>query len=430
MAVRYWLGAAIAVPEVYTISIAGTWAASETVYLELNGKRLTLTVGSTATIDQIGADLADMINGESANGDETRSALGTAVGEWALVTAAYDSSADNLTLTGQSDGRPIGTLTVGETSSSGTFTVDNSGDPTTAGTGPHHFDDVDNWSGDTVPVDSDTIVFDHQASAALKYALTPASLTPASLKVTNGFRYSIGLPAVNSTNASLLFDEFLATYLTIDGATAATIDGSGASHIKIDFGNTASAITVENTGTSPQTQVPAVLVKANHSSSTLTVVAGSVGLNFEQGVSGQVSTIYMGGASAVPRLQVGDSVTIATVYQSSGEVRNRSTPTTIQVAGGTYYHFGSGITTINLDHATLVLMSTGGCTTINSDGGIIDATQSPSARTFTNTNIYAGTQIKDPRGSLTFTNGLDLYCKPTQVTLDLPPRKTYTISAI
>jgi hypothetical protein len=84
------------------------------------------------------------------------------------------------------------------------------------------------------------------------------------------------------------------------------------------------------------------------------------------------------------------------------------------VFGGTFYPKTSGST----------------YATVTQSGGTIDATgEGRSPRTFTNYYLYAGA-LKDPSGTITFTNGLRIYPKLSSVLLDLPPVKKYTLGVV
>ncbi len=84
------------------------------------------------------------------------------VDTWTLNTAT-------ITATGAS-GIPI-TITGSEASASGTITINT----TQAATGPHHWDNGDNWSTGAVPASSDE-VYVESANSIIKYGL-PTSLT-------------------------------------------------------------------------------------------------------------------------------------------------------------------------------------------------------------------------------------------------------------
>ena len=434
MATRTWLGAAVAIPEVYTISITLTWATGDTLTVTINGKDLTLTVGAAATIDDIGAAMVAMINGDSAVGTETRSALGSAVGEFAKLTASYDSTNDDLLITGQSSGRPIALtsapLTVSSTTAGdGLAAVDGSA-ASTSGTGPNDLDNADNWSDDTAPVNADDVVFDHQAAASCLHNISKTSLTIANLTVTSGFKYSIGLDAINKHSTSLPYDEHLTTYLSLAAATVMDIDGSGAGIIKIHCGNTDTTATVKGSGTRTNASVPPILLNINNSGADLNVLGGDVGLCFEATTTGEVATFTCAGSNS-SKLTIGPSVTIATGTVASGAVDCQSSITTVYVDGGTFtLKQAATITSLYVNGGTFIDISTGTLTSVFATGGMYDRSNDNRAKTITNFTVYARCTIKDPTGSLTVTYGFDIYPALQDVKLDFPKRKTYTLSAI
>ena len=427
MATKYWLGTAAAIPEVKAYVFAGTWAADDTAWIQINGERLTLTAGTIVTVTQMALDMADMITGAAANQDEARSSLGNTIGEFALLTVT--TSAGQVILTGPADGRPIGDVTTGETTTGdGTFAAVG-GAPDVAGTGPHHFDNVDNWSSGSVPEDGDVMVFDYRAAGDCLYALTPTSLDAAAITI-QGFRYNIGLPAVNTDTPNYPFDEHQSQYLVVTTTTAVLIDSPSAGRIKLDTGSTASAINVLATGASSETGVPPVLIKANHASSTLTVSGGSVGLCYEDGVTGQVSSLTLSGNMS-PKVSVGPGVTIGTLAVSAGTCITRSAPTVVTSYAGVTELWGGATTTLNVSGGTVYFCNPAATThtTVWHAGGTIDCTKDGRARTCTNFYAYRGA-LKDPSGTITFSTGLCLYCKPSEYSLDLPPVRKYTIGSI
>jgi hypothetical protein len=339
------------------------------------------------------------------------------------LTATTDTVNAYTILTGKSDGTPIGTVSYG-TDGSGTFSVP-AGEQTTAQS-PHDFDNADNWSGGTVPSASDLLVFDHQAVASLKYGLDQSS-NAHDITVTSGFRHGIGLPAVNTDDTQYPYDEFRDRFLAVNGGTV-LIEGQAAKALRINTGSSASGITVLSSGQVEETNVPPIEVRANHSSSTVAVAGGTVGINFD-GTSGQVSSITIGG-TAQPNVVIGNSMTVATVAQSSGVTVNYSACTTLTVSGGTFEQIAGAVNELNVEGGIVYQTGTGTITTLYHTGGVFDCTKNSTARTITNANVYRGATIKDPLGSITWTNGIDMYCKPTEVTLDFPARRTSEMSAI
>ena len=428
MTTRYWLGAAAPVTDVQYFVFAGTWADTETAYIEINGKRLTMTLTATMTLAQMAQAMYNMLTGGAAVNGEVRNCLGTSVGEFATLSLSYSASAYWIRLEGKANGRPIGTVTVGETAASGTFVSGGGTDRT--GTGPNHWDNVDNWDADTVPEAANDIVFDHRASAGPQFNISLA-YAPASITVTQGYKHEIGLPAVNTLNASTPFDEPNGQYLTFTSCANVRVDAPSAKNIKLDFGSAASTIVVDATGQSYETNVAPLLIKGNHASNSLTVNDGRVGVCVEPTTAGNLGTLVIGGQGS-PVLEAGDTVTLGAVTIDSGSAKLRTAFTTLTQNGGTVEHVGGNIggTTLNVNGGTFFPKTVGTYATVTQSKGTIDCTRDARAsKTFTNFYMYGG-GVKDPSGTIVFTNGIRLYTKLSNVLLDLPAIKKYTIGAV
>jgi len=428
MTTRYWLGAAAPVTDVQYFVFAGTWADTETAYIEINGKRLTMTLTATMTLAQMAQAMYAMLTGGAAVNGEVRNCLGTSVGEFAILSVSYSASAYWIRLEGKANGRPIGTVTVGETAASGTFVSGGGTDRT--GTGPNHWDNVDNWDADTVPVAADDIVFDHRASAGPQFSISLA-YAPASITVAPGYKHEIGLPAVNTLNASTPFDEPNGQYLAFTSCADVRVDSPSAKNIKLDFGSAASTIVVDATGQSYETNVAPLLIKGNHASNSLTVNDGRVGVCVEPKTAGNLGTLVIGGQGS-PVVETGDTVTLGTVTVDSGSAKLRTAFTTLTQNGGTVEQVGGNIggTTLNVNGGTFFPKTVGTYATVNQSKGTIDCTRDARAsKTFTNFYMYGG-GLKDPSGTITLTNGFRLYAKLSDVILDLPAIKKYTIGAV
>jgi hypothetical protein len=236
---------------------------------------------------------------------------------------------------------------------------------------------------------------------------------------------------VNSDDKSYPYAEHQDVYLQYDGATTVSIDASAAQMIKIDAGTKQTAFVVTNSGSTTESGTPAVLLKGSHASNTLSVSSGSVGYCQEATVAGTLTTVSVGGGQN-PSLEIGTGVTVTTITQSSGTIVNRAaaTATTLTITGGTFDHRGGTITTANIAANFLFSAAATVTTAYVTSGGVVDATKDPRGKTFTNYHMYGGSSLKDPSGSITFSNGIKLYCKPTDSALDLPARHTYTLGAI
>ena len=153
-----------------------------------------------------------------------------------------------------------------------------------------------------------------------------------------------------------------------------------------------------------------------------------MGLEYEQEAAGEVASITVAGNQS-PTVVVGSGVTVATATISAGSATIRATPTTMTVHAGQVEYLGGNVTILEVNGGTLYLGSAGTHATVTQAGGTIDCTKDGQSRTFTNFYMYGGS-LKDPSGTITFTNGIRLYTKLSAVNLELPPVRKYTIGAV
>ena len=430
MATKYWVGGAVPIPEVWTLSVSGSWAQDDTITITVNNKSLTLTLSDNGrlTTSNIATDLAAMINGNSANGSETRSALGSDVGEFALWSA--EASSSDVVITGPDDGRPLGTVT---TSSSSADTGDTSISETTTGEGPYTWDTAANWNGAAVPGGGDDVVFDARASNGVRYNLNQDTVTPDNIYIRDTFQYGIGLPAINTDNASLPFGEYLTQYLTLDGVGAGSglvhIDNPLGSSVKMDLGDTATTVVVYGTGVSVDDQAPACDLKINNASAELHVLGGDVGLCTQEGSTGEVSQITVGRGSGA-KLTIGGGATAPTLDVAGGSLSSRGDHTTLSISGGQLHQRDGQITTLNLNGGNAKIYSADTISTINMTRGTLDFSVDSRDKTITTINMYSKGTIIDPNGVVTFSNGINVYGRIQDITLDFPARRNWSVSSI
>jgi hypothetical protein len=434
------LGRAIAIPEKWTITVANTWATNDTCTLTINGKDLVLTVGATVTTTAIATAIKEMVNGDTITGDATRNETGDNVGEFARITATVNSSV--VTLTADDDGVPFDLTVTESTAGDGTATESN----TQNATGPNFWDNADNWSGDTVPVDGDTVVFD-SGDVSLLYALS-TGIEPAALIITPGYTGHIGLPLVNEDEPSLPYDEYRDTYLILenDAGTAACAisledgEGAGSGRIKLDLADCATAtVNVRFTGQRAEEGVPALLIKNTASSAILNLQRGDVGVAFFDGEAGHLATVRVGfleDQAGDSSLVCGDGVDLAdaaiTITGGTVSLDSATGSGTIDVYGGELEVRSAAHASIDLDGGTLFYRSTGTLTTLAVGGGAVaDFRKDVRARTVTNCTLFEGGSILDPYKTVTWTNGIDVTrAALAEVTVDLGPHLTLTPSAI
>lgn len=443
MATVRWIGNAQGVKQVTTIAVTGTWATNDTATLTINGKNVTVTVGTDVSTSNIADILARAVNGSDDTpnllNDESRNVNGQEVPEFTEVVAS--NSAATLTLTSATAGVPF-TVTASE-NTAGTGAL---GSPTeaTAATGPNFVDNAANYDTGTVPVTSDTLIFD-SGSVDVKYALGHFRTNSIALTVykTTDYTGKIGLPAINANGYVEYRDRFLKLYTggnavefqkgqgsaSLVGATYLDCLSQSIGFLSVDpdalpNGSTASLILYGGTFT------------------TLNIQAGNV----ELGDSG-----YANGPTVNTRMIVGKTNGLTTdltlkawdldltdceqLIQSSGIVYWRDnlaytgggTPTWDHY-GGTAYFYGSA-RVVNVHSGTLY---PSGDSASMSDaylfGGELNGNEAqiPVSGTI---DIYMsdGSALRDSRDAFA---GADVYlvgCNLADVTIVLPQNKKLTI---
>jgi hypothetical protein len=425
-----WRGDAAAVAQVNTLGIGST-NTTDVLMMTIGSKTLSVVAGSTNTTTVANTVVTAW------------NALTQAQApEFAEITAAL-GAAGYLTLTADTAGKPF-TCTVSETGNSIFNTV-----VTTPSAGPNDVSTITNWQvsgipATTLPITGDTVIFENGSVSALYGLNTFASNTLAALHINQSYTGYIGLPRTNGSGTSA-YNEYRPQYLQV-GATIWDVglgEGSGSGRIKLDCSNAAYSGTVYNAGSQAESYVPAVLLLGTHISNALTVLKGTVGVEYFSGeqsinaVASAINTTKIGYVSSV----IGD----ANVWIGSGVVLN-SGGSTIVKAGG-QLTFGSnalsftqydGTTTIQ--GAALITAATVGGTLIDQSSGTIgtltmlakgvyDHSKSMVAKTLSAFIMNAGAVYKDPYGVVTLTAGIKLNdCKPADVTLDIAADHTLAIS--
>ena len=415
MAVYEFRGDAPAIAQVDTIEVTDSWATSDTLTVTINGKALVLTVGSTSTTTQIASDLADMINGAAANGDESRSALGTSFGEWREVTATVNSS--TVTVTADTAGKPFTLTGSVSTAGDGDITVTNE---VTANSGPNavvaaNFRDVSSGANGT-PGNGDSIHF-RDSDVDLLYGLDALSNTLTAVYCWGSYTGKIGLPNKNTDNAGYPYDEYRPRRLTVAITTLEIGMGPGSQSQRLwfDFENVQNTTIVYQTGNAETAGTDAVQLHGTHASNAYTVKSGSVGL---AAFSGDATTIaaltveggqvraYEGAAAATTIRVDGGTLSIksniTTLYLTKGTVNTAGSNTigTAHQTGGKLTHNSTGtITTLNQDGGTSITYGT--LTTVNLDSGTCTT---KGAGTIGTGNVTGGQLIHQSSGAVTTLN--------------------------
>jgi hypothetical protein len=441
MATRRWTGTALAKKQVTTIAVTGTWATGDTATITINGNDLVVTIGAAAAIADVAAAIVAAINAADATtglvGTESRNVGGQEIAEFTEVTAS--GAASPITLTGNTAGKPFTAAVSASTAGDG----DLGAPSTTAATGPNHADNADNWTGNALPVDGDTVVFD-EGGVSVLYGLDQSSVTPAAITITQGYTGFIGLPETNEDNPSEPYREYRETYLKYGADADATNIvvkigegvGSGSGRIKLNTNDSQTTGTVFNSGQKAKPDVPAIVWKGTHASNVLNVYKGDIGIAPFAGETAAIATLRVGfvdNKEGDANVRLGAGVTLTNIDQSGGTLTVNSATTDIDINGGTLDIGGSGAhASIENDGGTVYYRSTGTLATLKvGSGGVVSFARDLQTRTVTNCEITRGASLLDPHKTVAWTNGIDLIrCGVGDVTLDLGKHLTLTPSAI
>lgn len=440
MATVTFRGGAVAVKQVDTITVANTWATNDTATMTINGRDITVTIGTDATTANVATIIKEAINGDTqtGTGDHTVSPPiadggGQAIPEFTEVVATVFGSV--VTVTANTAGKPFTMSVTESTAGSGTATEATA----TTATGPEFWSNADNWDGGSLPADSDDIVFDAN-SGSVKYGLDQNAITPNSISIREGFDGEIGLPETNEDSSSNPYPEYRDTALIIGNSGDAnpytvTIDSSQLGAARFNFNTGQVTVNVFNTGQPALDGTPNVIVKGSHASNELNVNRGSVGVAYLPGETATVATLrvgYVENPAGDATVVCSSGVTLTNVDQQGGNLTVESNTTTLDVLDGDLTVLAGAHAAINIDGGVCHYRSTGTLTTLNvGNGGEADFQRDMRSRTITNMNVYAGSTVRDPFQTVTFTNGLDLVrCGLPDVTVDLGVHRTYALSAI
>lgn len=447
-----WTGGAAAVKQVTTITIANTWATSDTVSVTINGKTLTVTVGSAFATTDVAAALNAAINAADATtgliGNETRNFGGQEIPEFADVTSEVNGSV--VSVYSAVAGTPF-TMTSGEsTAGTGTATAATP----TAATGPNHADNPANYDTGTLPANNDVLFFD-QGDVDCLYGLGyfRTNTIALDLIISNDWTGRLGLPAINDAG----YDEYRQRYYYAYGAKRfelnAGLQGNtdgGAIHVDFQACDPTANISVAR---NLDLSSPSVSLGGGDMG-TWTIKAGNVALEPDDaGSSGNamvVGLLYVGtpgGNNADLILTLGRLIEwdagASRLKINSGQVTINNAAALANPAdlhGGVVRLIGTAATTVfpafNVySGATLKPIYGRECGVVEVfSGGTLDCREASIGFDQSNgATAYPGSTIRDPAGHFLFTAATALLTLPGgtlgQITHELPSNRVVDMTA-
>jgi hypothetical protein len=403
-----------------------TWEATDIVTATIGSKTISIVAGSTTI-----ATVIDNVVTELNNSNDP---------EFEEVT--WSRSGNYLVGTADEEGIPF-TCTLGTTETGGggsdSQTIDgtalgSTGTSTTACTGPNFANVAGNWSGATLPVDGDTIIFADSDVSCL-YGLDNNGVTPAAIYFDASYTGTIGLPVYNENGYYESRDRFLRYGNSTDATNMQVVvgqgEGGGSSRIKFNAGTGQVTVTVLSTGQPETDSEKAFEFIGTHASNEVNVSSGSVGIALHAGSAATVPTLRVGYQTNVESdssVLCGLGATLTTVTQAGGTLETRSNITTLTLSGGEHVKAAGTVTTLNANGGVYIHNSTGTVTTIvAASGAEVDFSRDLRTKTVTNFTVNAGSTLKDPHGVVTYTNGIIFNrCRPSDVEWEAAINKTWT----
>ena len=398
-------GDAVAVAQVTTITVGGTWATSDTVTLTINGKSFTVTLATSVAVADVVAAVVAAWNGATAPNDATRDQTGNNIPEMNEVTAS--GSASPITLTADTAGKPF-TVSVSKSSTAGTV-----GSPTNATTnaGPNVIA-ANNLTGAALPSATDVLTFENSTVDAL-YDLDAITNTLSVLNIKSNYEAKIGLPRLNGT-----YHEYRTRPLTLnaDEVVIGEGTGKGSTQIILDLQTNQVAVKAYKSASSSESGFHAIRLEATHVSNTLEASGtATVDVAAEEGQTSQFSSVQ---TADTAKVRLSQRTTVATIQASGGsEIDWDSASSLTDVTSATVYDRGkiisrgdNAVGTVNVYGSGIIeLERVGTITNLNvGSRGRLDASKLTINVTVTNCTCEEGATILDPQGRITFTNAIDL----------------------
>lgn len=443
MSTLRWKPASLNKRQTYTITVANTWTAADTVTITIDNVAFIITIGTLITTAQVATTIQQALSGTAFTDTTATCTVSIADGGAASIpqfsefTATVSSSVVTLTANGSGAlaGKPFTVAVTESTASTGTAT----GAAGITATSQYHASEVDNW-GNAVPADNDTVVWDEGTLDTRydlnTYASGATTCQPAIITKTKKYTGNVGLAETNTDSSSKPYPEYRTPkYFTTDdnsvnmAVNLETGEGPGSGRFKLDAGAGQVTVTVFGRGQRAETGIPCILLKGSHASNVVRNIAGDVGIAYFAGETAVVATLITGdGPQSSAYTECGAGVTLTTVTLNGGKKSTASAITTATQNAGEWQHSAGTITALTVNGGTFYPTGAATITTLNLYG-TLDCTKGNASFTVTNTiNLAKGSKIIDPQGRLGNVPFKLNNCTFADVTIISPFSKTYTPS--
>jgi hypothetical protein len=442
MATHDWIFAAVPIKQVGTGVVANTWATGDTVTLTIANLDFVITIGSLVTTAEVATTVKQAFNGETLTDTTATCTIPVADGGAQAIPVFSEFvatvSSSTVTFTARNTyGKPITMTGTESTAGTGTFTYTNA---VTAAKGPHEADNADNFSGNAALLDNDTLNFAYGADedSDMLYDLSLA-VQLATINKAMVHEGSVGNAKVNDDTPSKPYTEYRTLYMTTDDNTVTTTanletgQGKGSGRFMWDAGAGQVVLNIFGRGTRKDNAVPCILFKGSHASNVVNNMAGDLGIAFFNGETAVVATLRNGdGPQSNAETFCGSGVTLSsgTITHNGGKLTTNSAISAYNQYGGQGYHYTGTVTAATIYGGEHFPMGGATYTTLTlGPNGTFDTRKAVATFTITNTiQLHKGAKFIDPTGRAGNVVFKLNRCSPADVTIVLPPDKTYTLS--
>lgn len=411
MATKIWTGSAKAIAQVTRVTFSA-YTSGVTYTITCNGKDVSFEATASNEDNVVDGLVAALQS--------------TTEPEFAEFTASNEAAA-GITLTGNTLGIPF------------TVTASTDGVPTAtinsdvSATGPNFFDNGDNWSGGTVPVAADDLVFESSSVSCLYNIVSTTNY--GDLTIDSSYTGEIGLPVTNVSG----YREYRDRFLTLgDGGWDPTIKigqggGGQSQRIQIDANNCQVTGSIYGSGSSPDGEY-AIIIKGSDASSVFDVYGGQVKFDDDSASAAATLRISPAGDFNDTVVLCSGAFSAGAVTVSGGRLEIRKAATSLKASNNAEVYVVGAATcpSVTIDSGARVFWNTSAGVTsslvIYADG-VFDASGNAATRVIQSAILYAGSAIVDPLGSLTYNAGfVTAGCSLLQVSVDTGKGRTYTPS--
>lgn len=422
MSLRIFRGGAAPQAKAYTWTVGGTIEVGDLFRFTIGSRRLTIAAAS-AVAATVASAIVTAIN----------SIDSSLYPEFAEVIASANSAV--LTISARTAGEDF-VITADTVESDGTTAADAqtlTAGSTTASKGPRHWDDANNWSSNTLPVDSDDILIENYAGDIL-YGLDQTAIDATSLTIRSTFTGRLGLPPQNENG----YVEYRQQYLKIKPTTL-TVEANS-SRIMIDTLDVQNTIIVRMPAQQlavgqGQGGLPSFLWLGTGTGTgpTMELISGSVGIAMLAGEAAKLTKLDMGG-DGNSSVMGGGSLDLTEFKQIGGVALFRKAPVAITKYGGTLTVEGGDTDEFYNYGGRTDWLSNGDCDIYEgTQGAEIWFVKDLRARNFGSTSnpiqLHRGTKFKDTFGTVVLPEGFQpVDCKLSDVEVDLGNNRVMTVA--